>query len=116
MSSRRRPEYLTYAQWTEERFWAKIRFDQTTGCWVWIGAKSRAGRATFTPKWGKPYGTFWCEGRNQRVHRWAYKRFSGQVLDPKKDLHHKCRNTLCANWTHLEQISKKKHGKISQKQ
>ena len=109
----RKPSHLTEASWIEDRFWSKIRFDQESGCWLWIGAKTRSGSLTYG--WSrKQYGSFSVDGRKLRVHRYAYSRFSGKKLDPKKDLHHhKCKIKLCCNWTHMEQVTKRKHGKIS---
>ncbi len=111
----KKPGHLTYDQWVEDRFWSKIKIDQESGCWVWIGAKSRGGRSSKL-SWGKEYGTFRVLGRSIRVHRWSYERYSGKTLPPKMEAHHfKCFRTLCANWTHIEPRTKQENASEARK-
>lgn len=78
----------------EERFWSKVK--KTSGCWIWIGRKTRRG-----------YGSFVPSGRRLQVgvrrtgaHRQAWELERGPI--PKgKDVLHKCDNPPCVKPDHL---------------
>lgn len=70
----------------EERFWEKV--DKSSPCWIWRGARSRAG-----------YGVFWFNGRNEHSHRVAYLLTTGPIGG--LDVCHRCDNPPCCNPAHL---------------
>lgn len=76
-----------------ERFWRKCVYDPTTGCVVWIGARTSRG-----------YGLFWGGERGHAAHRWLWEHFNGPVPEGHQ-LDHLCRNTSCVNLTHVEPVT-----------
>lgn len=82
------------------RFAEKCRFDPTTGCVIWTGARTR-GRGNTTE-----YGSFWYDGRRWFAHRFAAVFIHG--LDVGKDeVGHCCPggpNSLCVQ--HVETTTK----------
>ena len=72
-----------------ERFGAKVAFGP--GCWVWMGAKNRAG-----------YGVFSVGKGTVLAHRFAV----GPVPDGLQ-LDHLCRNRACVRPSHLEAVTGK---------
>lgn len=79
-----------------------------SGCWEWTGIKSTNASNNFT------YGRF-LYGRDSRgklilqmAHRVSYLLHKGELIDGYH-VHHKCRNTLCVNPDHLEQLTPEEH-------
>ena len=72
---------------------SKIRFNEDTHCWDWIGAKN----------WLQ-YGVLYVRGKFYFAHRLSYMLFKGYL---PKDLvtDHLCRNYSCVNPDHLEAVS-----------
>jgi hypothetical protein len=65
-------------------------------CWEWqaaLGGNRRYG----TYKAGK-YGS------QHAAHVWSYRYFVGPI-PVGMDVHHKCYNTKCINWTHLQLLT-----------
>jgi hypothetical protein len=60
----------------EERFWAKVICEVSTGCWLWTASLDSHG-----------YGQFHLDGRTQRAHRVAYRLLNG--VDAPGDIDHK---------------------------
>lgn len=79
------------------RFWGRIKQDPETGCWEWTGAKDTGG-----------YGRFMADGRLIGAHQWSYRNWVGQVPDGA-ELDHLCRNRACANWQHLEPVTRREN-------
>lgn len=71
--------------------------EEPDGCWNFLGTKDKKG-----------YGKIWDNETNEmeRVHRLMYKIFVGPLL-PGMHIHHKCFNTGCGNYHHLEQKESK---------
>jgi hypothetical protein len=67
--------------------------DEETGCWIWQGAKDRAG-----------YGNVFSKGRNYGAHRVYYMRFKGPIPEGLH-LDHLCRVPACVNPDHLEPVT-----------
>ncbi len=84
----------------DDRFWAKVDKagpipvdrPELGPCWLWLGWKGAGG-----------YGRFWVHDRSPLVHRWAYARFVGPILDGW-NIDHLCVNASCVNPSHLEAL------------
>ena len=75
-----------------ERFWAQV--EKTDNCWNWTGALM-----------GHGYGHFQRDdGRDVRVHRWAYAHLVGPIPDGLW-VDHTCHNRRCVNPKHLRPIT-----------
>src|SRR6478752_6010448 len=69
------------------RFWAKVRVDHETGCWVWTAAVDPNG-----------YGRFHLSKPRRRtvlVHRLTYETLVGPINAPT--INHECYNHPCCN-------------------
>ncbi len=77
----------------EERFEAKIAYEALTGCWLWVGARLRAG-----------YGKF----GEELAHRYSYRSNVGALV-PGMVIDHLCRNTCCVNPGHLQQVTQREN-------
>jgi hypothetical protein len=75
----------------KDRFESKVL--KTKSCWIWQASKNDKG-----------YGMFWLNGRYVRAHRFFYMIFKG-ALDSSLVIDHLCKNTLCVNPNHLEQVT-----------
>lgn len=73
------------------RFWRDTK--KTDTCWLWLNKKNHGG-----------YGVIFAEGKNQLVHRYAWRLMRGPIERPLT-LDHLCRNKLCVNPDHLEPLS-----------
>lgn len=77
-----------------------IKIDAETGCWLWQGAMSRAGR--------RGYGKIKVGGKMLFAHRVAYRVWRGSI--PKGlVVAHKCHVKNCINPRHLEAISQREN-------
>lgn len=76
------------------------------GCWVWLGAHTRAGYAIFT-----------ADYTNQYAHRWIYQRYIGEIPDgltldhlchdPKECVGGKtCPHRGCVNPRHMKPVTR----------
>lgn len=75
-----------------ERFWAKIRVDPLTGCWVWVAAQTRG------------YGRFRLNGKNRKVSRITFETWWGVTLPRWLHVCHDCPggdNPACCNPAHF---------------
>jgi len=77
-----------------ERFDAKWKLDEPTGCWLWIGAKVRR-----TDNYYQPIIGTW-RSRTENAHRIAWMLYHGDIPDGLHVLHH-CDNPICVNPNHL---------------
>lgn len=77
-----------------ERFEEKYIPEPNSGCWLWVGAIS-----------DNRYGSFWDGTRNVKAHRFIYEFLNGPLIFEALD--HKCKNTLCVNPIHLEDVTHK---------
>jgi len=78
-------------------FARRIRKDPQTGCWIWTGQINEQG-----------YGRFYLyvgQGGNPYAHRFAYYQLCGRTPAPKTEIDHLCRNPLCVNPAHLEEVT-----------
>lgn len=77
-----------------DRFWDKTQPEPNSGCWIWTGATNR-----------HDYGVLRWPG-SRLVHRIAYDALVGPLTSTLV-LDHRCRNTLCCNPAHLEQVTQR---------
>jgi hypothetical protein len=78
-----------------QSFWAKVRVDDESGCWVWTGTRDGCG-----------YGRIFHRASNRinaMAHRVAFEIFCGPITEETLD--HLCRNRACVNPSHLEPVS-----------
>ena len=76
-----------------DRFWDKCCTQDESGCWLWTGARFKAGYAGI--RWG---------GAAKYGHRVAYEVLVGEV-PAGLELDHLCRTPACVNPDHLEPVS-----------
>jgi HNH endonuclease len=74
---------------TAERFEAKYEPEPNSGCFIWIGARSKDG-----------YGFITINNKMDRSHRVAW-RLAGYVLLPGYQVLHKCDNRACVRVEHM---------------
>jgi hypothetical protein len=75
------------------RLWAGVDKLAPDDCWPWKGARNSAG-----------YGLLHFQGKSQGAHRVAYELTRGKIPDGI-ELDHLCRNRVCCNPSHLEEVS-----------
>lgn len=82
----RNPKRVAGAGWL-----GKIRVDETTGCWLWLGSRVTYGYGNAaTPP-----------GRTTLVHRFLLEETIGRVLGPEEYACHTCDVPSCVNPDHL---------------
>ena len=79
------------------------------GCWHWTGWHSNALDGVGAKA---PYAVIQINKKTTTAHRHFYSLANNVVLDSKTHVHHKCRNTLCVNPDHLEQLSQANHNRL----
>ena len=77
-----------------QKFLSKIKIT-SSGCWEW-------GK----PNHNKGYGVLCYKYKRMYIHRFIYDYFYGN-LKPNLQIDHLCRNRLCVNPKHLEQVTHK---------
>lgn len=75
------------------RVWNGSIPEPNSGCWIWLGAVYRSGRA-------HEYGVFSLNNRRKSVHRAAFEAVNGPVANGQV-VRHRCDNSLCVNPDHL---------------
>lgn len=78
---------------TLRRFWAKVKADPKTGCWVWTAATIPAG-----------YGKFRVGGKLVLAHRLSWQLENGPIPEDL-EIDHLCRVRACVNPSHLEPVN-----------
>lgn len=78
-------------QTTEDRFWKKVRKDES--CWEWTGARRSNG-----------YGSFYADRKVGPVHRYSYRLHFGEIPDGLQ-IDHICHNPPCVNPVHLRAVT-----------
>lgn len=77
----------------EIRFFAKVKQESSSDCWIWTGFLLRG------------YGSFSVTSKKTlRAHRWAYEFLRAPIPDGLQ-LDHLCRNPSCVNPWHLEPVT-----------
>lgn len=77
------------------------------GCWVWTGGTVRSHRNK-TARYGRVRRRRVQPSSMLLVHRWTYTLLVGAVPEGHV-VHHRCRNTLCCNPRHLEDMDADQH-------
>lgn len=85
-----------------DRMWRFIAVDES-GCWRWLGQKSRNGYGLFDPDTAGPY---------KRAHRVMYQLVLG-VIPGGLHLHHNCFVRECVNPAHLEPMTRAENNRRS---
>src|SRR6516162_1404227 len=80
-----------------QRYRKRIQIDPETGCWLWMGCKSKRGYVYI--------GFF---GRNFLCHRFIFELLIGSVPQGF-ELHHKCKIRHCVNPDHLDVVTRLQH-------
>jgi hypothetical protein len=78
-----------------ERINNNVKICPETNCHVWQRYVDEDG-----------YGRIKIDGKIERVHRWLYEYYNGE-LDDSIHVHHKCFNASCCKIDHLEAVSAK---------
>lgn len=78
------------------RFWKKV-MPREDGCWEWLGSRARSSSDNF-------YGSVNVNHIRYNAHRIAWILRRGPVT-LGLELDHLCRNTLCVNPDHLEEVT-----------
>lgn len=79
------------------KFYSKIRFNEKTTCWEWIGRIDKDG-----------YGKFGFFIFNSRAYVISLL-LHGFTLNQELVIDHLCRNKACCNPEHLEQVTQKEN-------
>ena len=82
---------------TDEFLWARIEPEPMSGCWIWIGDRSRYG-----------YGRLTWQKNKRRTYRHVHQLFYQAFRDPVPDgleLDHLCRLPACCNPWHLQAVT-----------
>lgn len=79
------------------RFMSHVK--KTKTCWNWLGAQK-----------GKGYGKFHMKGTVSGVsaHRFSYE-YHKKKIEPGLQIDHLCRNKLCVNPDHLEEVTNREN-------
>lgn len=77
------------------RFWFYVD-NISSACWIWKGGKGAGG-----------YGMFRVKNKKVMAHRFSYELILGKPINKGLTLDHLCKNRLCVNPTHLEQVTLK---------
>ena len=91
--------------WTQkdiERF-IKLVDVLPSGCWYWLGARSR-GKGN--RKW---YGTFKVGGKAVRAHRFASEVIGGKKCPEGCHRDHTCNFSMCVNPSHIEVVTRQEN-------
>lgn len=83
-----------------ERVMARVRVDETSGCWIFTGAISTSG-----------YGRVGLGARSEglaQAHRVTYEHLVGPIPEGL-DIDHLCRVRACVNPAHLEPVTRREN-------
>lgn len=72
-----------------------VKVEIIESCWIWNGVPSTSG-----------YGKISIENTPKYTHRVMFEYYYGQIC-PDLQIDHLCKNKLCVNPIHLEQVSQK---------
>ncbi len=80
----------------EVEFFRRVYKDESTGCWIWTGPKTKTWRGEHD------CGQFHISRqKTTTAHRWSYEFHTGIIIG-KRQVRHTCGNHLCVNPEHLQ--------------
>jgi hypothetical protein len=82
-------------------FWSKVDKSAESGCWNWVGPRSKDG-----------FGIFRCGGEEFKAHRISYSLNKGEV-EQGKVIAKTCQNNFCVNPEHLIVLSIAENNKLA---
>jgi hypothetical protein len=92
-----------------ERFWSKVdklTLKESSGCWVWTGAKTANRPRRKNAPATRGYGAITINKRPFYTHRLSFLIHNG-YLTQGLVIDHLCGNTLCVNPSHLDETTNK---------
>jgi HNH endonuclease len=78
---------------TLDRFWATLIEEPNTGCWIWLGSRTKGGYCQVKIGYKHVY-----------VHRWAFEQFRGPI-PAGLSIDHLCRTRSCVNPAHMQAVT-----------
>lgn len=94
------------ARWNKitARLASKVMIQPSTGCWIWTGGHSGAGR-------GGGYGRVWVDTQMCAAHIVMFTQVFGYVPG-KMQIDHDCENRRCVNPHHLKCVTHKRNQEL----
>lgn len=88
--------------------------DPSTGCWEWVGARTRNGYGQVTTSGGYAYnewGAWWPTTKTFRAHRAVFMLHHERPIAEGMVLHHTCHRgpSGCVNPAHLVEVSQEEN-------
>lgn len=80
-----------------DRFWSKVRVDEATGCWLWIGGIGRRRHGGVDGRLRRGGEKAGFVSPHRQVCEWAH----GSAPSPIHHAAHSCDVNLCCNPAHL---------------
>jgi hypothetical protein len=93
---------------SEQKFHARIKRDEGTGCWVWQGPFYKTKKIKEFTYGRLPIKTECGKWKTVLAHIFSYELYNGSV-PVGREVHHKCDNQLCVNPDHLEALTRRDH-------
>lgn len=82
----------------DERFWSKVAFPPSDGCWIWTAQLGHAGYGKFNAR------SHAVAGGSDLAHRISYTMLVGPIPEGLV-IDHLCRNPPCVNPSHMEVVT-----------